>query len=41
MLERELQSELEVCMIVNPDPGILAQIIALIEPVDEMIRPYP
>ena len=39
MLEREPQSELEVCMIVNPDPGILAKIIALIEPVDEMIRP--
>ena len=35
MGEREPQSELEVRSIDNPSPGI----VALIEPVDEMIRP--
>ena len=37
MGEREPQSELEVRIIVNPSTGI----VALIEPVDEMTRPYP
>ena len=35
MGERKPQSELEVRIIVNPSTGI----VALIEPVDEMVRP--